>query len=454
MIPGKTWWIGALVVALCGLAWPARGGGAPVEELRIEALSVPVGADWSRGPAEQEKEDDVYILGRDAGTADALQVMLMRRAPVIKGDAETFYANLTRYWRANYGKAVLIDRLAAGGVDWLYLRRPTRESGVGLFQLSTVFEGRAYSLLVFVPGTMTALSAPAMELLAGMRLGMRKDVAPEPTPEPTLKPTPEPTPNPPTPNPPTPNPPTSEPASLEQTVPVQPAPPPPERWARTRVYRFNLSGEALEAVASADVDYLGEDGMLTGYGLDYGEASVDWFMEGFAWKTVDGRVTRVPWSTRGRLEVEAPAELDGASTWTLRLTLPKGETGISARLAVWDLCGPGEAVRDVLERLDRGARAPMERLAATPWAGCPAPAAFAPSPRLRGEPGKAATATWTLSAAAQPFANPAAAPTNAPAAAPVRLRLVEAVLEPGAQRAVPGDGLLERARLFFAYEPR
>lgn len=398
------------------------GGDAPGEELRVEAISVPVGPDWTRGPTKREKEDEVFILDRNAGKEDALQILLMRGTPVIKGDAEAYYARLTRYWRAQFGKAVLIGRLEAGGVNWLYLRRPARENGRGVFQLSTVFEGRAYSLLVFVPGTMTVLSAPVMELLAAMRWEPRGNAA-------TVA---------------------ELPASPTQAAPVRPVSSLPERWVRARARRLNLSGGALEAVASADVDSLGREGMLTGYGLDYGEASVDWFVEGFSWKTVAGRASRVPWATRGRLEVDAPGKLNGESAWTLRLSLPEGEAGVSARLAIWDLCGPQADLKEILDRLDQGARGHMERFAATPRAGCPAPRVVEPAPRLRVEPGATATATWTLPLSGQPEAIPAMPVETVPS----RIRLVETILEPGERSAAPGDGLLERARLFFVYESR
>ena len=145
-----------------------------------------------------------------------------------------------------------------------------------------------------------------------------------------------------------------------------------------------------------------------------------------------------PWSTRGRLEVEAPAELGESSPWTLRLTLPEGEAGVSARLVLWEVCGSDEALKDGLDRLDRGERLAMERLAA----GCSRPAAIGPSETLRGEAGRTVSATWPLASATA---------LSAPGA---KARLVEAVLEPASDRTVPGEGLLHSARLFFAYEPR
>lgn len=390
-------WRRCLASAALGiLALQARAASLDVEAMRVEHDAA-----WRRGPVEQERADEVFILDH-ADAASAIQVLLLRRAPAIKGDADAYHDKLARFWRAAYGKAVRIDWLEAGGVRWHYLRRPSSENAMGVFQLSTVFDGRAYSLLVFVPGNQVTLPLAAMEMLNGIRFGV-------PVPE-----------------------------TRAAAGPPSPAPP---AWRRARTYRFALSGEALEAVATADTEHLGRDGMLTGYGLDYGEASVAWFLEGFEWKTREGRVTRLPWATRGRLEVEAPAELGDASSWTLRLTLPEGEGGVTARLAVWEACGDAASLGAALSGLNRGARAPLERLAAT----CATPRPASPAASLRGEAGKTVTATWTL-----PPGNAHAATAGGPAS---RVRMVEAVLEPTPERVVPGSNLLQRARLFFAYEP-
>lgn len=399
--------VGVMLAAFWAASWGTLAGDA----LRVESLQVPHDAAWRRGPASQEQEDGVYLLDLPAGQASAAQVALMRRAPIVKGDAEDYYDRLTRYWRASYGKAVLIDWVEAGGVKWRSLRRPSNENAMGVFQLSTVSGGRAYSLLVFVPGTVSALPGAVMELLAGMRFW------------------------------------TGPPASQMAEAAPAPLPVPAESWARTRTYRFSLSAAALDAALAADVDHLGQDGMLTGYGLEYGEASVDWFMEGFAWKAVAGREVRVPWATRGRLEVEAPAKLGAGAVWTLRLILPEGEAAVSARLAMWDLCGPPGVLKDVLDSLNRGVRNPMERLAAATPAACPSTKTAIPALRLKGEAGKTVTATWS-----PPGSPDRVEPVEI--AGYARVRLAEAVLEPGGDRTLPGDGLLQRARLFFSYEPR
>lgn len=393
------WRIGLVLAALWISPRPSHA-----DSLCVESLCLPHAAPWQRGPEEREQADDIYLLDqvtdraadRAADQTALSQVALLRRAPLIKGDAEGYFDRLTRYWRASYGGAVLVDWLEAGGVRWRYVRRPAREDGRGVFHLSTVFQGRAYSLLVFVPGTATTLPEAAMDLVAGIRFG-------------------------------------PPPAGTEAST-----PPPAPRWTRVRTCRLKLSDAALEAVAAADVARPEADGMLTGYGLDYGESHVAWFLEGFEWRTEAGRPARVPWATRGRLEVDAPAELGAASSWTLRLSLPEGGAGVSARLVSWSLCGSDEALKAGLDRLDGGERLPMERLAAD----CPRPAALGSSEALRGEAGKTVSATWTPSSA------------TASSAPGTRARLVEAVLEPAAGRVAPGDGLLGRARLFFVYEPR
>ncbi|HNA29108.1 MAG TPA: hypothetical protein PK437_03575 [Thiobacillaceae bacterium] len=378
MNPRSLWRL-ALLAACWVWPWPA-----PADALRIEALSLEPGAGWTRGGADQEKEDDVYILDHPGDAGVGLQVMLMRRAPLVKGDSEAYYERLTRYWRATYGKSVLIDWLELGGVKWRYLRRPARENGLGLFQLYTVHEGRAYGLLVFVPGTATTLSVPARALLEGLRF------------------------------------------DGEGQAP---------RWMKARTYRLVLSGDALEAVASAEAARQGGDGLLTGYGLNYGENSVEWFLEGYQWKTLDGRVDKLAWATRGRLVVEPPAELGSQGVWTLRLILPDGEANLAARLVVHDLCGDLGEVRDALDRLNRGTRGAMERRAAA----CRGPGPVASGDKLKGLSGETATATWTL----------------APGVGEgVSVRLVEAIVEATPERVLPGDGLLQRARLFYAYEPR
>ena len=386
----RTGWCAALVALAMGL-W---AGFSPAASLGVEALRLEPGAGWERGPAEQEQADEVFILDHRGAAGSSVQVLLLRRAPVVKGDADAYFDRLTRYWRGQYGKAVLIDWLEAGGVKWRYIRRPAGDQGMGVFQLSTVFEGRAYSLLVYVPGTLTSLPPEAQALIAGARFGA---------------------------------------AAAEVATP----PPPQVRWARARTYRFNLQGEALEAVVMADAERLGRDGMLTGYGLSYGESSVEWFLEGFEWKTVAGRVARVSWSTRGRLEVDAPAELEAGAAWTLRLILPEGEAGVNARLVVWEVCAEAGVLRTELDKLNRGARMPMERLAAA----CPGARPSGPDGLLKGVGGRTATANWVL--------------PGGPAVpqAGNRMRLVEVVLEPAPERKVPGDELLAKARLFFAYEP-
>lgn len=397
-----------MTLALAGLLL-CRG--AVAGELWVEALLLPHAAPWQRGAPEQEEADDAYYLERPDGAEPASQLVLMRHAPLLKADAETYFNNLTRHWRSTYGKAVLIDWQEIGGAKWLYLRRPARENGLGVFQLSTVFQGRAYSLLVFVPGTVTSLPAPVQSLLAGMRWvqgGGGTALA------------------------------------RDASSPV----PPPERWVRAGTHRFRLSGPALEAVAGSDADAMGGEGLLTGFGLDYGVSSLSWFVEGYTWTST---TQRQPWAIRGTLDVEAPAQLDGEATWTLRLGLGEGERGVQARLREWDVCGPAESVREALSRLDRGLRGPLDRLIAQRPAACPPADTPGDWPVLAGESGKTVSATWPTRV---PHAVAARPPEPGLAPPPLRVRLLEALLESEPGRGRPGEGVLDRARLFFAYELR
>lgn len=386
-------------MGLALVGW-AIGAGAVAGELWVESLLLPHEAGWQRGPASQEEEDDAYALERREAGGPPLLLLLPRRAPRLKSDADTYYRNLTRHWRGSYGKGVLIDWLELGGARWLYLRRPARENGQGLFQLSTVHQGRAYSLLAFVPGDAVTLPAPVQSLLAGLRWVQGGPGLPART----------------------------------------------ARWARAGTHRLLLAGPGLEAVAQADADALGGDGLLTGFGLDYGVASVNWFMEGYTWV---GKTERRPWSLGGKLEVEAPAELDGQTPWTFRLSLQPDQPAVQVSLVERDLCGAPDTLREAMGKLEHGLRGPLERLLAHRSVGCPAPEGGETAGFLAGEPGRTATANWTP---------PAGGAGPSVGAGLLRVRLMEAVLAyppgtPGGPER-PGEGLLSRARLFFAYELR
>jgi hypothetical protein len=412
----KGWRLGLWLTAF----WTLAAGAEPV---CVEALCLEPTAPWQRGPAEQERSDEVYLLDLPGAQGFDAQLLLPRQAPRIKGEAAGYYDRLIRYWRANYGPHVLIDWVELGGVRWRSLRRPASENGRGVFHLSTVAEGRAHSVLVFVPGTVTTLPDAVRALLGGAVFASAAGAPAQtvPTAPSAARPGPAP----------------ATAASGAEAAPV------PPRWQKTRVYRLVVLGDALEAVAALDAEALGPDAALTGFGLDYGEASVGWSLEGYAWSDPGRHARKLPWTSQGRLAVAAPAELEEGATWTLALS---GVTeGVAASLAVRDLCGPEPALAEALRGLARGLRAPLDRLAQQAPAGCPPPRRPPAMPSVLGRTGgdSRGVIAWPEEAPPAPLEQGLA-----------RVRLVEAVLGPEPGRRVPGEALLSRARLFFAYEWR
>jgi hypothetical protein len=379
------------------MLWAYAAGPAASAPLCVHALCLPEDPAWRRGGAEQETADDAFILERAAEPENPLQVAVLRTAPVVRGDADAYYDRVTRFWHANYGKAVLVYWQEAEGARWRALRRPAQEQGMGVFQLVTVHDGRAYSLLVFVSGTATTLPVPARQLLDGIRFGPAQS-----------------------------SPPPSAPAAT--------------RWLRTQTYRWQAAAEVLENQALAEVRRLG-DGMLTGYGLRYGESSAEWFMDGYVWLDASANPQRSAWEVRGTLRAEAPAEWSDTAPWRLILSLPEGQEAVSARLHTRLLCGRRDALRAALGQLGRGASVVLQGLASD----C-GTTAIPPGPTvLRSEPGKTASATWQLPT-----------PTlkaGAGQGEETSVGLVEVVLETEPGRRLPGEALIGGVRLYFAYEP-
>lgn len=384
-------------IGLFCMLWAYAAGPAASAPLCVHALCLPEDAAWRRGSAEQETADDAFILERAAEPENPLQVVVLRTAPVVRGDADAYYDRVTRFWQANYGKAVLVYWQEAVGVRWRALRRPAQELGMGVFQLVTVHDGRAYSLLVFVPGTATTLPAPVRKLLDGIRFAAAQSSPP-------------------------------------------PTAPAATRWLRTQTYRGQAAAEVLEKQVLAEARRLG-DGMLTGYGLRYGESSAEWFMDGYVWLDASDNPQRSTWEVRGALHAETPAEWSDTAPWSLSLSLPAGQEAVSARLRTRLLCGRRDALRAALEQFGRGASGALQELASD----C-GTAAVPPGPTvLRGEPGKTARATWQLPV---PVLKRSAGQGEE-----ASVGLVEVLLETAPGRRLPGEALIGGVRLVFAYEP-
>lgn len=380
--------------------------GACAEVLRVDAMRLSPEAPWQRGDAVQEKEDGLFLLewpliSRSAQGV-ALQVTLPRRSTPLKADAESFHINLRKIWAAQFGKGAEIGEIEIAGVRWMTCRRPAGDGGAIVFQLATVYEGRAYNLLAFASPQATGLPKPVYDLLAGVHFG-----------------------------------------------------PEPQPWIATRVIAAQPGHVALEALVQGDAERLGQDGMLTGYGIEYSPSPdtanagpgqrLTWFMDGFKWRNRVGRDERQPISLRGHLEARGPARVEGPlAAVSIELQVAaESSTGVEADISLLDLCAPTAELDAALARLERGARAPLERLARERPATCPALPAAMPPKGLLAQPGQGVAQTLEFFL---PPALPLAAGLSSVQIVAVRPRLV------GNEDAL-GQSLLRQLGLYFVYAP-
>ena len=377
-------------------------------ELRLEALSLNYASPWQRGTPQQETEDDALLLdAADAG----LQLIVPRRTRLLKIEADAYYAKLSQNWQKLYGSEAKISWFepspATTKQKWLLCRRPMSDQAGSVFHLSTVVDGRAYSVLLFAPSTLETLPPAALDLLAAMRFDG----------EPALSATPP------------------------VWVPV---------WTKARTITPVTHSEVLEALIQSDVERLGDGGLVNGYAVKWssepGQAGVDWFIEGYQWKTIANRLTQVDWRYGGRLELQTVSD---AGVWPVKLTLAEDETDLSASLRVITLCAAREQVADALQQLQWGARLPLERLAQASVAGCPVAVSPGVVKIVQGEPGKTVQTDWVLPL--PPIPDPAQ--LAALRRAGLRyLSLVEFAFHAGPNRAGFGGGLLECARGYVVFE--
>ena len=375
-------------------------------ELRLEALSLNYASPWQRGTPQLEAEDDALLLdAADAG----LQLIVPRRTRLLKIEADAYYVKLSQNWQKLYGSEAKISWFEPSYPNsiqkWLLCRRPMGDKAGSVFHLSTVVDGRAYSVLLFAPVEAGTLPKLALDLLASVRVGN------EPT-----------------------------------QAAAQPA------WIKTRTLIPKANAEVLEAQVQSDVARLGDEGMVTGYGLDFGASSVDWFMDGYQWKTVDARDTQVDWNLGGRLEArigESAQPVHAMVHAELQLALKEGEADISAHLSVWDLCATSPRVTEVLAQVQRGAFAQIPRLVQERASGCPATFTPAAPVVLRGVSGK--TTHLDVALTLPPAPGPAELSALRQAGL-TRIALIEIALSPGPARTGFGDRLIERARWYVVLE--
>ncbi len=364
--------------------------------LRVGAMELAPGPAWQRVGAAREQADDAFELELPAAEGVALQLAVPRRIPVLKGDADSFYANLTRKWRAQHGRDAAIGWTEAGPRRWLTCRHPSGDRQAVVFQLATVFEGRAYTLVVFAPAGTPTLPRPAYELAAG--------------------------------------------AAFRQGGP---------RWIRTRTYRAQPVGEALEALAGNEAE-LGREGMLTGYGLDIGESDMSWFLEGFRWLGEGTAAKQEPMAIRGHLHVQAPDETEASADLALKFDLAVAPGTVAAEVRIHALCASPADLNEALARLGQGARLALERLERRQPAPCPDPGPAREPYLVQVEPGRSVEQVLSV---ALPASVTAAQLAGLRAAGLEPVTLVEIGVMPSPEGKRLGDALLERAGLFIRYDP-
>ncbi len=384
----------ALVASVC----------AEATELRLYSLSLPYASPWQRGAPEQEAEDDALLLD----TADiGLQLAVMRHTRVINIDTETYFGRLTRSCRLRQAGKAKTFRPAAGGPLWLVCLRTTQAGSV--FHLSTLFDRRAYSLVLFAPPEIEQLPVPALDLLARLRLAAAPDN-------------------------------------------IQTHAPAPLHWRHTRTLFPQADAGVLAALVQNDRARLGDDGMLTGYGLDYEISGLAWFIEGYQWQTFDARPARVEWRQGGRLEFELASASSASVNTFLRLDLVEDDAAVSGRLTAWQLCGPDLRVEEALEQLQHGEQAAMLELSRAHFPGCPESGMAGDSvvlPALSGRSGQRVEAEFAVPL---PLALDAYRYDKLRQAGLTRIGLLEIALQADPRRVGFGDRLIEHARSYVVFE--
>ncbi len=385
--------------------------------IQIKLLTLPYANPWQRAMPEQESD----ALQLHLPQAD-LQLAVLRHTPVLTTDAATYYARLSRNWRSLYGQEVQIGWFKAGASQWLYCQRPAQAGDGEVWQLSSVYAGRAYSIMLFGPRLAVqgeqanpeqAIPKQAAELLAGLDWGDIGVAVPS----------------------------TSNPG-----------------WIKTRILFPQANPDVLEALVQDDQDRLGSEGLLTGYGLDFNPSSnpagTRWFIEGYVWKTLNARLERVALNASGKLEFEVPAAADEVARLVVRLSQLDHEADLGVRLRIWPLCAPVEQIDEALQQLQQGARLPLQRLARAPAAGCPDVATAANSATdwrtvLQGESDKTVQAEVVVNLPPALSTKQQAALAKAGLS---RLVLVEIAPYARPDRTGFGEQLIERARGYLVFE--
>ncbi len=361
------------------------------ESLRVDAMYLKPESSWQRGEPSREREDGVYMLEWHQEQGVALQVALMRQATLIRTKPETFLLNLEKKWVAQYGSRAQIADIQVGTRHWLSCRRPAGDGSAIVFQLVTLHEGRVYSVVAFASPLAVGLPQPVYDLLAGVNFGPESGV-----------------------------------------------------WVARPGVTAQPGQEALEVLMQADAERIGQEGMLTGYGIEYRTLPQTtgpgwrqaWFLDGFRWAPSPRRDQKQTIALSGHLEARAPKRISGALN--LSLIMESSHTA-SLEIRLMDLCATATAVDHALAMLARGARGPLDRLAREREPGCPiAPEEAAPRV-LTVRAGKPLSETLVMPVL----------PAQAPAAGLTRIKLI--AVQPRYEVETLGEPLLRQAGVFFLY---
>jgi hypothetical protein len=408
---------GRVRALLLGAGLGMAGLGVQATEIRVMDLHLDLdqalAPGWVTASAAQMDESDAWTLSLPMEGGVALEVLIPRSPPLLKSDAETFFRHLTRKWQAQYGKAVAVgwgsfgpDTALPEAGRWLIGRRPSRTGEGVVFHLSTVQAGRAYSVLVFTPPDTEALPPEAQALLAKLSFNPPDGV-------------------------------------VSASAPADTPPASPARWRRTQARVLVPEGEVLAALAQTETEAMGDTGMLTSFvfqalDLNGNTLGAGWTLEGFRWALQFGRDQQLPFASRGRLDLTAAEtwDSDGLLPVTLVLRVDETETPLAAVLKVHAYCGAAGPWAEAMKALEKGARAPLHRLAENH--GCPdAAGASAKQIRWEAHGGETLTREHGVEISLPGYGAGG--------------RWLEVSLTP--QPESVGEGLLERLALVLVYEP-
>jgi len=232
----------------------------------------------------------------------------------------------------------------------------------------------------------------------------------------------------------------------------EPRPPlaePGHRWHLARVIHVLPKGKRLTALAEEERARLGENGMLTGYGMSLAGKGYKGFLEGYAWEGEDARqLQRKPFARQWQLAWRPPEEIGpGEQAWGLQVT-ESGETpgqAMRLRLELLPICGQRDVVLAGFDALVKATENAGERLVALSEA-CHLPVGDPPvnvtSLPTGSEERSAALglpAEWTRATGVRE--------------GDVKRLVVVASHPPAESSPQPGDALLAGVRSYFIYKP-